>query len=743
MIGRRLQMIANALRGERGSASLGPVTLGMRADPRMREALRGADDGEALTPGGFADRYWAELIAVAIGGAFTLFLLWLFTRFALPPSGDSGQWLAVSRWYLGQDVPADRSIATLPPIVPVLLAAFSIVAGKPGAIVMLAALSYAAIAGLAYLLGRRMTGAPAGGLLAVVAIAAIQPQLFEMFAVGAYPQIVAVAGMGVILWALLALIEAPDDDRSWLHLGAGVAITVFSHTPSATVMLPPLAVSLAYIAWSSDDRRGVMRSALRVIGPVCALWALFLFINRAVIFDYASVPAAFELKGPDQLFSNVWRDNVQRAIFVAGIFALFATPLLTRTGDDWKGRRDIALAVWTGTILALIGFAIVRQTGTDYPRFAAYLVLPLGLAAAAGVHALSLSRSATIALVAPVLVFAGYDGMRHFDTASRFYGVNERSDELRGVASWLNDQPGDGGVIAATRETKWLQALTGRDSLLYLPRVAITRPWEVERAQSAEIVMRASGGIESGRMLTTVNDGGTDFGKIIAIGVRIDTFDKGVYEQTLQVKDQQTVLSFEAYGVTRYVRLTNMIPSPTVAYSDAEGEHLMTTFDGADGLPVQLIRVVTVDDRDLSVARIDYYAGLPDGVRPRSLVIGTDASDPITIESGDDFWIAATQKDGDEIPLRVETSWTGDPSPPAGANPMLRWRRATATIDVGEGDQRVPYTQLYDPGALLAREGIRYIIDRDGDGASFPIIQQRALAPVYRNGEYSVYDVAQ
>lgn len=742
MIRRRWRAMADALRGERGSASLGPITLGMRADPRMREQLRDVDDREALTPGGFVDRYWAELIAAAIGGALTVYLLWLFTRFALPPSGDSGQWLAVSRWYLGQDVPADRSIATLPPLVPALLAAFSIVAGKPGAIVVLAALSYAAIAGLAYLLGRRMSGAPAGGLLAVVAIAAIQPQLFEMFAVGAYPQIIALIGMGLILWALLALVDTPDDDRSWLHLGAGVAITVFSHTPSATVMLPPLVTSLAYVAWSHGDRRGVAKRAARVIVPVFAVWAIFLFINRGVVFDYANVPAAFELKGPDQLFANVWRDNVQRAIFGAGLFALFAVPLLARN-PDWKGRRDIALAVWTGTVIMLIGFAIVRQTGTDYPRFAAYLILPLGLATAAGVHALNLSRSATIALVAPVMLFAGYEGVRHFDTASRFYGLNERSDELRGISSWLNDQPGDGGVIAATRETKWLQALTGRDSLLYLPRVAITRPWEVERAQAAEVVMRASGGIESGRMLTTVNDGGTDFGKIIAVGVRIDTFDKGVYEQTLQVKDQQTVLSYEAYGVTARVRLTSMIPSPTVAYSDAEGEHLMTTFSGADGLPVQLIRIVTIDDRDLSIARIDYYVGLPEGVRPRSLVIGTDASDPIEIESGSEFWISATQKDGDELPLRVETSWTGDPAPPAGANPLLRWRRATAVIDVGEGDQRVPYTQLYDPAALLARDNIRYIIDRNGDGASFPIIRQRALAPVYQNGEYSVYDVAQ
>lgn len=721
--------------GETGAASYGQLGLDLSSRDSEGEAI--------LAPGGFADRYWAQIAAAAIAASFTAYLVWLFTRFALPPSGDSGQWLAVSRFYLGQDVPADRSVATLPPIVPLLLAALSLVAGKPGAIVVLAAASFAALGALSYGLGRRMTGAASGGLLAVVAVVAVQPQLFEMFAVGAYPQIVALLGMGVALFAVLALVERPDDDRSWLHLAAGVALTVLSHTPSAMVLLPALVVSLAYVLWSSSDRRATAKRGGRVLAPVLGLWCVFLFINRNVVFDFANVPAAFELKGPETLFDNVWRDNVQRAIFGLGLILLVTVPLFNRSASDLKGRRDLALVAWTGTVFALIGYAIVRQTGTDYPRFAAYLILPLGLAAATGIHALNLSRGATAALIVPVLLFAGHDGLNRFEAAARFYGLNERSDELRATAGWLNDQPGDGGVIAATRETKWLQALTGRDSLLYLPRVAITRPWEVERAQSAEIVMRATAGAESGRILATVNDGGTDYGKVIAVGVRIDAFDKGIYEQTLQVKDQGTILSYETYGVSRRIRLTGLVPEPTTTYTDDTGVHMMTVFNGADGLPLQVIRVVTVDQFDLSVVALDYHVGLPDGVRPRSLVIGTDASDAITIAEGGELYLAAMQKDGDEVALRVQTSWVGDPATPASANPLLTWRRASAVIDVGEGDQRIPYTQLYDPLALLPAENIRYIVDRNGDGASFPIIRQLGLAPVYTNGEYSVYDVTQ
>lgn len=253
--------------------------------------------------------------------------------------------------------------------------------------------------------------------------------------------------------------------------------------------------------------------------------------------------------------------------------------------------------------------------------------------------------------------------------------------------------------------------------------------------------MRSNGAVESGRLLITANDGGQDFGKVVAMGVRLDTFQDGIYERTLELKDQQTVLSFESYGVQRRVRLTSMLRRPTAVTSDADGQHLTTVFDGADGLPLEVIRVVTVSNRDLNTATLQYYIGLPDGVRPRSIVIGTGGSDDIVVAEGGDVWMYGTQKDGDIVPLAVRTSWAGDLPLPAGANGFLRWRRASVVIDAQGGDRRIPYTQALDPRAILADEGIRYIIDRNGDGASFPIIRQLGLTPVYENEEYHVYDV--
>ena len=66
----------------------------------------------------FAGRYWAELIAAAAVVGITLYLLMLFTRYPLPPGTDAGQWLTISRYYLGEHVPVGRTVSTVLPVVP-------------------------------------------------------------------------------------------------------------------------------------------------------------------------------------------------------------------------------------------------------------------------------------------------------------------------------------------------------------------------------------------------------------------------------------------------------------------------------------------------------------------------------------------------------------------------------------------------------------------------------------------------
>jgi hypothetical protein len=719
-----------AVRGERGGIAIGELTA---YRPAARQSEGSLDE--------FIDKRWAGLLALALAIGATAYLFYVFTRFPLPPGTDTGQWLTISRYYSFESVPSDRSVMTVPPVVPVLLAALSLFSGTTGAPVMLAAALYAGFCAIAFVLGKRLCGDAVGGLFALVTVCVLQSQLFEFFAMGAYPQLAALLGMSLCLYALFALTRDATERRAWLTLAGGVALTLFSHTPSATVLVPALGLSLAYVAWSADDRRGVTRTALTTLGPVAVLWLAFLFINRDVIFGYANVPAAYDLKGPDKLFDNIWRNNVQRIVFGGGLVMIVALPFMKSKPVSLRRNPAVVLAVWTSALIAVVASAALQKTGTDYPRFAAYFIVPLGLAAAAGVQSFGPSRGAAIAILVPALLFAGHDGMRHFNTAARFYGMNERSDDLAGVASWLNTSAEDGGVIGGTRETKWLQALTGRDSLLYLPRIYIVRPWEVERAIAAEVVHRSNGGIETGRMLVTANDGGQDFGNVFPTGVRVDAFHKGLYTHAFTMRDSTQSLVFESVGVTQRVSLASFENGGTTAYHDATGEHLLTRFD-APSSPVQMFRLVSASNADLNTLTVDYYIGLPDGVRPEALVVGTGDSGNIEVKPGATWYVYPVFGDGSWIEVEATTSWLADPTPPAGANPFLRWRKATVTFDLGEGDRRIPRTQLYDPMDVLGDAGVRYLIDRNGDGAAFPIIRSRGLTPVFENEEYEVYDVS-
>lgn len=680
--------------------------------------------------------------ACAIAVGVIVYMLYLYTRFPLPPGTDAGQWLAVSRFYLGENVPDGRSVATVPPVVPLILAVLSLLGGSTGAIAGIAVLCYGLIATLAYRLGERLTGEASGGLLSLVAVAVIQNQLFEFFAMGAFPQLLGIAGMGLALHALLGLAKRSEDSSEWLALAGGTALTLFSHTPSATVLIPVLALCVAYVYYSSNDRAAMQRRAIVTLGPVFALWAGFLFMNRDVIFGYAGVDAAYELKGPDKLVHIIWKDNTQRLVFMAGLAATAVLPFLIQDNQRkrLRGHPEVLLAIWTGGLIAIVAFAAARHTGTDYPRFIAYFVMPLGLAAAACVQSFKPNAAVVAALLVPVLLFGGHDAMRHFNTATRFYGVNERAESLNEVASWLDARPGNSGVIAGTRETKWLEALTGRDSLLYLPRIYITRPWEVERALEAEVVHRSSGGIETGRMLITANDGGQDFGKVFPDGVRVDLFSSGMYKNLMSLRDQTAAVNFIAYGATKKMSLGAMENRGTSAWEDASGKHLVTTFVAEDA-PISVVRVVTADSIDQSTVLLEYYVGAPEGVRPDSVVIGTGESGGVEIKPGGSDTIYADLPAGEIVEVGVRTSWEGGALPPRDANPFLTWRKATMSLNVGQGERRVPYAALLDPLTILEHRNVRYIVDRDGDGAAFPIIRDLALEPVYSNSVYRVYEV--
>jgi hypothetical protein len=692
---------------------------------------------------GFSRRYWAELLAVGAILFVTVCLLRLYTRYALPPGTDAGQWLAISRYYLGEHVPASRDVSTVPPLVPVALAALTIVLpSATQAIVVLAAACYVSLAGVAFLLGKRITGESSGGLLAVVFVSVAQGELFDYFSMGAYPQLVGVIGMSLCLLALLELADANASRQGWLMLAAGTAITLFSHTPSATVLLPVMLCCLAYIGRQSPDRVRLARNAALSLAPALVAWFVFLKLNGSVIFGYTNVAAAYDLKGPDKLIRNIWNDPNERLLYGAAIAAI-AVMLLSARDAGLRSARRMVLAVWIGALVAIIAASALRHANTDYPRFSAYLVVPVGIAVAAAAHHIARQPAVVAAIAVCVLALAGQHTMHGFDKATAFYGMSRNSDDLLATSDWLNTTGADGGITGGTREVKWLEALTGRDSLLFLPRIYITRPWEVDSAIAAEVVQRASAGVETGRFLATVNDGGQDSGKVFPVGMRVDVYHKGIYTNAFSLNDRDVRIEVAALGASQVVSLGTSERPVTTTYQDGLTHHLVTRY----ALPAQrmsVVRDVSADETMPRTLNVDYYIGTLPGVGPKSLNAGISRPDgsPVQASVGGSAF-DATMFDDSTVPIDLTAEWAFLAAPPADADPALVWRKISMHFQVNGNEQRIDGVRTYDVRDVLASYGVRYLIDRDGDGAAFPIIRDQGLIPVYRNNEYRIYSVPQ
>jgi hypothetical protein len=494
---------------------------------------------------------------------------------------------------------------------------------------------------------------------------------------------------------------------------------------------------MLYVLWSSPDRRALIWTGLRFLAPVGVAWVGFLSLNSDVIFGYASVDAAYDLKGPDRLWSTLWRGESQRIVLLAGAGALLAFPFVERGGRSLKSRPSLVVLLWTAGVATALLMAMLRQANTDYPRFLAYFMLPLGVALAALVQRFATSRGLTLAAAAPILILGAHATLETFDDASLFYGTNRTSDELVAAATWLDAYGTDGGVIAGTREGKWVQALTGRSALINLPRIHITRDWEIERAIDADIVMRANAGLEGGRLLATVNDGGQDYGSTYASGVRVDVYHKGMYTEAFRLDGRATTLTLERDGAIDGVALSSFSRETGVSPGALTTE--LRSYSG----DVEVVRVVSMSDDAPSTVEVDLFIGTRRGVTLHSVDVAQFGAAQ-QMREGDAFErsrLIAPLFDGTQLPIEMETRWTDGSVRPRGGNPSLSWQKLTMTFTFPEGERRIDTIRTLDAREVLQGYGVRYIVDRDGDGASFPIIRRHVLTSVYENEEFRIYDV--
>jgi len=423
-------------------------------------------------------------------------------------SGDYGQWLMLSRFYSGQDVPDYRHALAAPPVVPLLLAAIRVLISDP--VVALQALR--GILGAAFVLSFYLAGTAifrqrvAGFLSAVIGFL-VTDRLLELFAFGGLPQI---AGLTFMVLGIAAFAQAGSSrdptSRWWLVGSLGIALAVLSHTSSATIALaggPVVAVisTLRLDASTWRERMRALKPFAMTLAVVAAYWLVVLLRQNQ---EYAQNPASLNYRGPDRiwpLLTTYWPTTLVLVTGAAALFAGGGREVLTRRVGGF-----VLVAAWTLSTLVVLAWSIMFGVATDYPRFVAPIVAPLAIAAGGGLafasahltnllpRALPGLRQLTLPLLVAVALAAsvGPSTIGAHDRETSFYALEDLPG-LEDAAFWLDAHLASGeSVLAPAREGKWIEGLTGRAALFSMPTRYSFRSKEWNRSAAAETLLRSS-----------------------------------------------------------------------------------------------------------------------------------------------------------------------------------------------------------------------------------------------------------
>jgi hypothetical protein len=423
--------------------------------------------------------------------------------------GDFGQWLMASRYYLGLDVPAYRSIGALPPLVPILLAGLQMVIPDPVIALQLFTIGLVLVVALSfYAVGSVLLRNRVGGLLSVVAAFLITDRFVELLAFGGLFQLAAVA---FINFAIAAFARAGDGGRdarrAWAIGSGSVVLLALTHVGTATVGIP-IALAVAGIS-VLRVRRLRWVALLRALAPLLiALVALGMY--TAVVLapaskDYVSNPASLAYRGPGRLMSSLFAYGPTAAVVVIGAFAAVAGGAIDGLKRSF-GSGSILLA-WSAGAWGFLLVAAIAGTGTDYPRFAPIVLAPLVVAAASAMLLLSevmsgrvqallaWPRSMLVSVVAAGLlavVTMPFAALRYQSQMNGYQPTDGRAltAAVEFVDSSLGNAPGT--VLTSVRDGKWLEGLTGREALFNLPVRFAVRPDEWQRSVDADTILRSS-----------------------------------------------------------------------------------------------------------------------------------------------------------------------------------------------------------------------------------------------------------
>jgi hypothetical protein len=300
----------------------------------------------------------------------------LYVPGPVPSGGDGGNWLALAAERFGNGVMSAE--VTYPPLFPVVLGLVkALVSDGVVAIVILAIISKISLVTGAYICARTLGRVYA---LAAAVLVGASGALFEAYAWGGYPQLMAM-GFGLIA-TFMVIGYLNTWERRHLILGIVFsAATLLTHTMIGGLLGLALVTAIFHMLYMTDPRSGERSRSLRVgllvAGPIL-VFAVFGFLDGtlsgfeptinpiglsrldAVVAAVNEAPypwALLTLAGLSVLFFRFWPDHVATTIAVGSSWLTTSVALFLVTGEP----RALLVTQVALILLALVGFAAAYE----------------------------------------------------------------------------------------------------------------------------------------------------------------------------------------------------------------------------------------------------------------------------------------------------------------------------------------------------------------------------------------------
>ena len=678
-------------------------------------------------------------------------------------SGDYGQWLMVSRAYIGEGVPGYRDISTVPPVAPMLLGFTQVIVGDP----VVALQVFKGLLGFGfviavYLAGKNIYQSRAAGLLATVFAFLVADRMLELFAFGGLPQITAMVFMVAGAGAIAKAAHNPTGSwRMWTVAALLIALSATSHAGTGVIACVVSAVMVGGVLvanrhWSWRDRFAALVPFSVVAAGLLAYYIpVLLPANEA----YTSNPASQEYRGPDRIWAafNLYVPNW--AVMAVGSF--FLADLIARIVQNRRLEAGYHSLFWALGAWGFLGITVMTGSGTDYPRFTAPLLVPLAVAAGGGMAIVikparkflrdeyQQAAAGAIPLVAAAVlgVALGFTTTDAHSDESRFYSLPTMG-AVRDIAAWLDDADSSGKtVVAPTREGKWIEGLTGRESLIDIPVRFSFRESELERSIANQTILKSTGALINEHFFLKFTESKASPYGTVPTAMWIGVNHGGEYVDLIR-PPASTTRVFTGGGTTDVLATLGALDAlAAVAHETPDRASLTTEWTGARrGSQVGLTRTVeltrgqsefTVTDTASSSLASVPVSGMQleitplGGVTVRTIVISGNtatitfapigSSTPVMTVTADDSAVTFTT-----VENRLVATTTGD---------TLSLRYAVA-----QPGQPLHELAYLDPAALVDEFNIGYVM-LEGDSSSAARAARLSaigFGPVYAASPYTL-----